>query len=420
MQKLQKQTFLKLMEEQPYLLESLYCFDFCSGEKPILTKVFRHTEEPYPVIQFKSAIPNCEIDVASGDLETLLKKLQSKLQLRTAKTVLETWDTFVSEEVYVGTFKEVKTMLKTNMVGDDCVFYPTVLIFPSYSEAKRQWLQRRLCEYQNVLTNQGYQVLGLFLYGSQNYQMDTLTSDVDAVAVVLPTAVEHTFDLPMEKTVEMEYGSVRVKDVRQFARQLLKGNYSTLEWLLTPYRTLHGNYFTDLLKPEMVYDLLNFNVRQTLAATFGSYGNMKSYEHKDGKSLARMAHLLRFQSHLLNAQEQTFTLADWRFALTGNRHFGQVHTTSSTDPVMYTLQQLKLESNKSDNDLSQEFETLYAKERELHQKFQTKYPRNTDNELTPYQKAVKERLAKWVEKVFLLSVLERRSASAVADALLND
>ena len=63
---------------------------------------------------------------------------------------------------------------------------------------------------------------------------------------------------------------------------------------------------------------------------------------------------------------------------------------------------------------------MYAKERELHQKFQTKYPRNTDNELTPYQKAVKERLAKWVEKVFLLSVLERRSASAVADALLND
>lgn len=420
MQKLQKQTFLRLVEEQPYLLESLYCFDFSSHEKPVLTRTFQPSYGPYRVLQLKAVQPT-RVDVTTDDMETVLSQLRKEQRLQTAKTYSEVWDTFACEdEVYTGTVAELKTMLETLTVNEEPVLYPTVLVVPSYSEAKRQWLQRRLCEYQNVLTNQGYQVLGLFLYGSQNYQMDTLASDVDAVAVVLPTAVEHTFDLPMEKTVEMEYGSVRVKDVRQFARQLLKGNYSTLEWLLTPYRTLHGNYFTDLLKPEMVYDLLNFNMRQTLAATFGSYGNMKSYEHKDGKSLARMAHLLRFQSHLLNAQEQTFTLDDWRFALTGNRHFGQVHTASSTDPVMYTLQQLKLESNKSDNDLSQEFETLYAKERELHQKFQTKYPRNTDNELTPYQKAVKEQLAKWVEKVFLLSVLERRSASAVADALLND
>lgn len=417
MQRLQRETFLKLMEEQPYLLESLYCFDFCSGEKPILTKVFRHTEEPYPVIQFKSAIPNCEIDVASGDLETLLKKLQSKLPLRTAKTLLETWDTFISEEVYVGTFKEVKTMLETNMVGDDCVFYPTVLIFPSYSKEKRYWLQQKLREYQNTLTDQGYQVLGVFLYGSQNYQMDTLTSDVDAVAVVLPTATDLVFNIPLEKTIEMKHGSVRVKDLRCFAQQLLKGNYSSLEWLLTPYKVTTGDYFTDLLKPDMVLDLLNFNIRQTLASTMGSYLNMSSCEEKNGKTLARMAHLLRFQSQFLNTDKRVFNCEDWLYALAGNKNFGQDKSEFETDPVMYELQKLK---QMPKQDLSVEFEILYEKEQELHQKFNTKYPRTDVATLTVQQKDVKERLAKWVEKVFLLSVLERRSLSAIADVLLGE
>lgn len=417
MQRLQRETFLKLMEEQPYLLESLYCFDFCSGEKPILTKVFRHTEEPYPVIQFKSAIPNCEIDVASGDLETLLKKLQSKLPLRTAKTLLETWDTFISEEVYVGTFKEVKTMLETNMVSDDCVFYPTVLIFPSYSKEKRYWLQQKLREYQNTLTDQGYQVLGVFLYGSQNYQMDTLTSDVDAVAVVLPTATDLVFNIPLEKTIEMKHGSVRVKDLRCFAQQLLKGNYSSLEWLLTPYKVTTGDYFTDLLKPDMVLDLLNFNIRQTLASTMGSYLNMSSCEEKNGKTLARMAHLLRFQSQFLNTDKRVFNCEDWLYALAGNKNFGQDKSEFETDPVMYELQKLK---QMPKQDLSVEFEILYEKEQELHQKFNTKYPRTDVATLTVQQKDVKERLAKWVEKVFLLSVLERRSLSAIADVLLGE
>lgn len=355
--------------------------------------------------------------MASGDLETLLKKLQSKLPLRTAKTLLETWDTFISEEVYVGTFKEVKTMLETNMVGDDCVFYPTVLIFPSYSKEKRYWLQQKLREYQNTLTDQGYQVLGVFLYGSQNYQMDTLTSDVDAVAVVLPTATDLVFNIPLEKTIEMKHGSVRVKDLRCFTQQLLKGNYSSLEWLLTPYKVTTGDYFTDLLKPDMVLDLLNFNIRQTLASTMGSYLNMSSCEEKNGKTLARMAHLLRFQSQFLNTDKRVFNCEDWLYALAGNKNFGQDKSEFETDPVMYELQKLK---QMPKQDLSVEFEILYEKEQELHQKFNTKYPRTDVATLTVQQKDVKERLAKWVEKVFLLSVLERRSLSAIADVLLGE
>lgn len=417
MQQLEKETFLKLMEEQSYLLESLYCFDFCSGKKPVLTKVFQQKEEPYPVMQLKTSLPNCEVDVAAGDLETVLRNVRSKLPLRTAKTLLETWDTFISEEVYVGTFGEVKTMLETNMVGEDCVLYPTVLILPSYSKEKKHWLQQKLLEYQNTLTDQGYQVLGVFLYGSQNYQMDTLTSDVDAVAVVLPTATDLVFNIPLEKTIEMKHGSVRVKDLRCFAQQLLKGNYSTLEWLLTPYKVTTGDYFTDLLKPDMVLDLLNFNIRQTLASTMGSYLNMSSCEEKNGKTLARMAHLLRFQSQFLNTDKRVFNCEDWLYALAGNKNFGQDKSEFETDPVMYELQKLK---QMPKQDLSVEFETLCEKERELHQKFRAKYPCTNAAVLTDQQKAVKDRLAKWVEKVFLLSVLERRSLSAIADVLLGE
>lgn len=71
-------------------------------------------------------------------------------------------------------------------------------------------------------------------------------------------------------------------------------------------------------------------------------------------------------------------------------------------------------------DAGLDFETLCEKERELHQKFKAKYPHTNAAVLTDQQKAVKDRLAKWVEKVFLLSVLERRSLSVIADVLLGE
>lgn len=38
---------------------------------------------------------------------------------------------------------------------------------------KKQSISNVLKFYEEILTAQGYQVIGLFLYGSQNYDMDT-------------------------------------------------------------------------------------------------------------------------------------------------------------------------------------------------------------------------------------------------------
>lgn len=101
-------------------------------------------------------------------------------------------------------------------------------------ENEKERVMTVLKTYRNTLTDMGFHVLGLFCYGSQNYHMANPASDVDAYAVVLPSATEFTYGTPMNQTVSMENGEVKVKDIRVYARELLKGNYSTLESLVTP------------------------------------------------------------------------------------------------------------------------------------------------------------------------------------------
>lgn len=44
----------------------------------------------------------------------------------------------------------------------------------------------RLQEDYEFLSNLGYNVLGVFLYSSQNYEMDTENSDIDTKAIIIP------------------------------------------------------------------------------------------------------------------------------------------------------------------------------------------------------------------------------------------
>lgn len=48
-------------------------------------------------------------------------------------------------------------------------------------------MQEQVEKHYNMLVELDYNVVGVFLYGSQNYELDYEKSDVDTKAIVLPT-----------------------------------------------------------------------------------------------------------------------------------------------------------------------------------------------------------------------------------------
>ena len=51
----------------------------------------------------------------------------------------------------------------------------------------KQEVQNQIQQHYDKLISLGYNVVGIFLYGSQNYELDYFGSDVDSKAIILPT-----------------------------------------------------------------------------------------------------------------------------------------------------------------------------------------------------------------------------------------
>nr|DAE13207.1 MAG TPA: RNA repair pathway protein [Siphoviridae sp. ctLqe90] len=91
----------------------------------------------------------------------------------------------------------------------------------------------------------GYNIVGVFVYGSNNYGMATEHSDVDTKAIVLP----HFDDIVDSKDwVSKEYhrdedgGKLEVKDIRLMFNSYLKQNINFTETLFTKYFELNPEY----------------------------------------------------------------------------------------------------------------------------------------------------------------------------------
>ena len=91
--------------------------------------------------------------------------------------------------------------------------------------------------------NQGFTCIGVFLRGSQNYNLDDEYSDIDSLAIVLPNldnlikgykpSIEHH---------NADDSHVDIKDIRYFFDSLKKQNPSYLEMMTTDYYVLDNNW----------------------------------------------------------------------------------------------------------------------------------------------------------------------------------
>lgn len=112
---------------------------------------------------------------------------------------------------------------------------------------ERQQIFKTLGQYKKVLEGKGYQVIYIGLYGSQNYNLDDETSDIDCKAIIMPSLHDIIFRNKTSKVVECENGNIDVKDLVTFYEVIRKGNFSYIESIDTEY-SIGDKYIKELFK----------------------------------------------------------------------------------------------------------------------------------------------------------------------------
>lgn len=113
-------------------------------------------------------------------------------------------------------------------------------------------VQKQVERHYEKLVELGYNVVGVFLYGSQNYELDYEKSDVDTKAIVLPTLEDIVLNRqPVSTTVDMGDNCLcDVKDIRKMFECFKKQNINFIELLFTQYYKLNPIYET-LYRPML-------------------------------------------------------------------------------------------------------------------------------------------------------------------------
>lgn len=143
---------------------------------------------------------------------------------------------------------------------------------------REERIKERLKSDYDFLVENGYNVVGVFLYGSDNYAMNTPTSDIDVKAIVLP----HFDDIVDSKDwVSKEYhreedgGKLEVKDIRLMFDSYKKQNINFLETMFTKYKYINRDYIA-------VWEGMIEKNRESIArynplkSILFMYGNMKT------------------------------------------------------------------------------------------------------------------------------------------------
>ena len=81
---------------------------------------------------------------------------------------------------------------------------------------KMKSVMETLLKYKQALEKDGYDVLYIALYGSQNYGVSDEYSDVDAKAIILPKIDDIVFKRNISFVREFDNGACDVKDLITF------------------------------------------------------------------------------------------------------------------------------------------------------------------------------------------------------------
>lgn len=162
---------------------------------------------------------------------------------------------------------------------------------------RKEFIMNRVLEHYNDAVNLGYEVVGVFLQGSQNYEMDEYSdeymSDIDTKCIVLPSLddVISGKDPLSYVYVRQNNEHIDMKDIRQMFEMFKKQNNSFVEILFTDFKVINPKYqdlYDEILAKAEEIAHINFN--QTLRCLCGtSMEKYKALEHPYPNTLDKIA-----------------------------------------------------------------------------------------------------------------------------------
>jgi hypothetical protein len=109
---------------------------------------------------------------------------------------------------------------------------------------REEKIEARLWDDAELLQSMGYEVMAVFLQGSQNYELDYEGSDIDTKAIVLPRFQDMVTGVPGVSTTHIlpSEEHIDIKDIRMMFDVWKRQNINFLEVLYTPYAWLNPKY----------------------------------------------------------------------------------------------------------------------------------------------------------------------------------
>lgn len=128
-------------------------------------------------------------------------------------------------------------------------------------------LNDKIMEAKSFLEDKGYKVAYIWIYGSQNYDLDIYnseyTSDIDYKAVIIPSLDDLVYNSkPLSTTLTYEDWQIDLKDIRVFTDTLVKCNPAYLEILYTEFCWYNEDYEKIIFEKEsLVAEMWEFLLR---------------------------------------------------------------------------------------------------------------------------------------------------------------
>lgn len=162
-------------------------------------------------------------------------------------------------------------------------------------------------------------IVGVFCYGSQNYNFHDEHSDVDTKAIIIPTMKELCFSKPVSREIHLTNGEhCEVKDIREIVNMFRKQNLNFIEILFTPYCYVNPNY-QELWRfyfTKYAERIAHYNPRQTVMSICGQAIHTLKQNPADGKKYADGLRMYRFLDEYLKGKSyiEAMTMPDnpWR------------------------------------------------------------------------------------------------------------
>ena len=162
-------------------------------------------------------------------------------------------------------------------------------------------IQDALNEHKQAVIEYGIdesQLLGVFLYGSQNYGIDIEDSDVDTKAIYIPTVREAILGKNyLVKEIHLDNGEhCEIMDIRHLVDNFRKQNINFLEILYTHYSWINPTYHRlwDDYFIEKRDQIARYDIKRAVESISGQALHTLDQNPRDGKKIANAWRLADF------------------------------------------------------------------------------------------------------------------------------